>query len=73
MEPEISLDFDDAISHRHAQIICQSDGILVLRDIGSSNGTLLNGIALPAMNIVPLKDGDHIILGHWTKIMIRQR
>ncbi len=73
VEPEISLDFDDAISHRHAQIICQSDGTLILRDIGSSNGTLLNGVILQAMNSLPLKDGDQIVLGHWTKIIIRQR
>ena len=73
VEPEISLDFDDAISHRHAQIIFQPDGTLLIRDIGSSNGTQLNGVMLPAMNSQPLKDGDQLILGHWTKIIVRLR
>jgi type III secretory pathway component EscT len=35
--PEIPLDFDDTVSHRHALLIRQSDGTFVLRDIGSSN------------------------------------
>ncbi|NJK73605.1 MAG: FHA domain-containing protein [Microcoleus sp. SU_5_6] len=68
--PDISLDFDDAISHRHAIFSLQPDGSLILRDIGSSNGTLLNGKELKPMTDVLLKSGDSIVLGHWTRIFV---
>ncbi len=69
--PEIALDLDDAVSHRHALLDRQSDGTLTLRDIGSSNGTQLNGVELKPMIDMPLKSGDVITLGHWTKIIIQ--
>jgi FHA domain len=69
--PDISLDFDDAISHRHAIFSLQPDGSLILRDIGSSNGTILNGTEVKPMTDVPLKSGDSIVLGHWTRISVR--
>ncbi len=68
--PDISLDFDDAISHRHAIFSLQPDGSLTLRDIGSSNGTLLNGVELKPMTDISLKPGDSIVLGHWTRIAV---
>ena len=52
------LDLDDAVSSRHALLICQPDGILLLRDIGSSNGTVFRGVELKPMTDVPLEDGD---------------
>jgi len=69
--PEVALDQDDAISHRHALITRVPDGGLVLRDIGSSNGTRLNGVDVKPLVDMPLKDGDQITLGHWTRIVIR--
>jgi FHA domain len=71
IHPEIALNFDDAISHRHALIIQQPDGTFSLRDIGSSNGTFLNGRELKPMVDIPIKDGDEFTLGHWTKIKVR--
>ncbi len=71
--PQISLDVDDAISHRHALIIRQNDGTLLLRDVGSSNGTSLNGVDLPSMVDKPLKDGDKITLGHWTVLTVKMK
>jgi len=70
--PEIPLDFDDAVSSRHALLICQLDGTLLLRDIGSSNGTLLKGIELKPMTDIPLEDGDEFTLGHWSRILIKR-
>ena len=70
--PDIPLDFDDAISHRHALIIRQPNGELFLRDVGSSNGTQLNGIDVPHLIDKPLKAGDTITLGHWTKLTIKK-
>ena len=69
--PDVSLDFDDGVSHRHALLTRGDDGSLVLRDIGSSNGTRLNGADLKAMADNPLHDGDQITLGRWTRITVR--
>ncbi len=69
--PDIPIDFDDAVSHRHALINRQDDGTVILRDIDSTNGTKLNEIELPAMVDKPIKDGDEVTLGHWTRLMIK--
>jgi hypothetical protein len=68
--PEISLDFDDAVSHRHAVLEMRADRSLILRDIGSANGTSLNGHEIPLTRDIPLQNGDTVTLGHWTKITI---
>ena len=68
--PEIALDSDTAVSTRHALLDAQSDGQLVLRDIGSSNGTQINGVDLVPMKDYPLKPTDRITIGHWTAIVI---
>jgi predicted component of type VI protein secretion system len=69
--PEIALDLDAAVSHRHAILQRGDDGTLVLRDIGSSNGTRLNGKDVEPMTDKPLQDGDQITLGHWTRITVK--
>ncbi|MBW4614000.1 MAG: FHA domain-containing protein [Desmonostoc vinosum HA7617-LM4] len=69
--PEIPLDFDHAVSSRHALLNHQADGTLTLRDIGSSNGTQLNGVELKPMVDTPLQDGDEFTLGHWTRITVK--
>ncbi|GAX44962.1 hypothetical protein NIES4075_59810 [Tolypothrix sp. NIES-4075] len=71
IEPEIALDFDNAVSHRHALLNLQSDGSLTLRDINSSNGTKLNGVELKPMVDALLQDGDEFTLGHWTRIAVK--
>lgn len=71
IHPEIALDFDDAVSHRHALLNRQADGTFTLRDIGSSNGTQLKGVELKPMVDVPLEDGDEFTLGHWTRITLK--
>jgi hypothetical protein len=70
ISPEIPLDFDDAVSHRHAVLEMRADRSLILRDIGSANGTSLNGHEIPLTRDIPLQDGDAVTLGHWTKITI---
>jgi FHA domain len=71
--PEIPLDFDDAVSHRHALLIVQADGSLAVRDIGSSNGVQFKGQNLAAMADVPLQSGDIFSLGHWTAIEVKRQ
>jgi hypothetical protein len=73
ISPEISLDFDDAVSHRHAVLEMRADRSLILRDIGSANGTSLNGHEIPLTRDIPLQDGDTVTLGHWTKITITKK
>ncbi|WP_055075674.1 FHA domain-containing protein [Pseudanabaena sp. 'Roaring Creek'] len=71
IHPEVPLDYDDAVSSRHALINRRDDGSYVLRDIGSSNGTLLNGIEIKSLVDIPLKDGDRIAIGHWSSIEVK--
>ena len=70
IHPEIPLDGDDAVSSRHAIITIQPDGSAILRDIDSSNGTMVNGKEIAALVDVPLRSGDEITLGHWTRIKL---
>jgi pSer/pThr/pTyr-binding forkhead associated (FHA) protein len=37
-------------------------------DSGSPNGTLVNGSEIEPGEPVPLRDGDHIHLGAWTRL-----
>lgn len=69
--PEIALSYDDAVSHRHALLQLDDLGALTLRDIGSSNGTRLNGKEIAPMQDHILHDGDQIALGHWSRIAIK--
>ncbi len=70
--PEVPLDFDSAVSHRHALLIIQENGTLNLRDVGSSNGTYINGVEVKPMVDTVLQDGDEFTLGHWTRVRISQ-
>jgi hypothetical protein len=50
---------DDSVSRRHAEIALRG-GVCVLRDLGSCNGTLVNG--RPVLR-ARLRRGDEIVLG----------
>lgn len=71
IHPEIALDFDNAVSQRHALLTLEPDNTLTLRDIGSSNGTQLKAVELKPMVDVKLQDGDEFTLGHWTRISVK--
>ena len=51
------------LSRRHAQVVMK-DGIATVEDLGSKNGTHVNG--LPVVQPVALKDGDQIEVGSVT-------
>ena len=54
---------DHGVSRRQALLVRQPGGGLILRDLGSTNGTQLNGVdVLPGAD-VPVKDGDRIAIG----------
>jgi hypothetical protein len=58
--PEVEIFLDDSnVSRRHAEVIRRGPD-LVLRDLGSTNGTKLNGAPV---SLSTLKDGDQILVG----------
>ncbi len=65
--PEVDLSsyeaMDKGVSRRHAAII-RKDGSLHIVDMGSANGTFLNGQRLVANQPRVLRDGDDVRLGH---------
>lgn len=72
-EPDNALQRDDidlgpynarerGVSRRHAHIY-REGGTLYITDLGSSNGTYINGERVAANDAHPLHDGDEIILG----------
>ena len=73
INPEISLDTDDGVSHRHAKVILQPDGSVSILDMGSSNGTAVNGVDLKPNVLTPLAAGDSVCIGRWTCLTLRPR
>ncbi len=51
---------DPSMSREHAQFVCR-DGSWYVEDLGSQNGTLVNGRAITGA--VPLESGDRLTLG----------
>ena len=70
IHPEITVN-DPCASHRHAKLQRQPDGSFTLLDVGSTNGTQLNGVDVQPGVRTPLRDGDQVTLGCWTRITIR--
>jgi CheY-like chemotaxis protein len=66
VEPEVNLSAYGAhvlgVSRRHAAILAQGDRITV-KDVGSSNGTRLNGYALTPNQEYRLRHGDELTFG----------
>ena len=59
--PEVAIQIDDdGVSRKHAKIQVGADGSHYLVDLGSTNGTFLNGVRL---SMSPLQDGDKIQIG----------
>jgi len=60
---------DEGVSRRHLRLVPSPVALSVV-DLGSRNGTLVNGTEIPHREIVPLRDGDRIHLGAWTELRI---
>lgn len=64
--PDIDLNpyhaFENGVSRLHA-VIKRAENRAVIVDLGSSNGTFVNGIRLSPQAETPLKNGDLIALG----------
>ncbi|MCW5747856.1 MAG: FHA domain-containing protein [Alphaproteobacteria bacterium] len=58
------LTFDnDSLSRRHARFRAAPDGTLTVEDLGSTNGTAVDGQRIEAFRPVPLRDGSRLSLG----------
>jgi hypothetical protein len=71
--PEIDLsDSDPGVSHSHALLTLSVDGMWLVSDVGSTNGTYLNEEQQPlsAGQTRALKDGDEVHVGAWTTITL---
>jgi len=66
IEPDIDLTpfkaFDNGVSRLHA-VIRKSQGNVVLVDLGSSNGTYVNGLRIMPNIEQPIRHGDIVALG----------
>ncbi|HZC26384.1 MAG TPA: FHA domain-containing protein [Actinopolymorphaceae bacterium] len=63
--PEVDLggiDRQHVVSRRHAQATCDGAAVF-LRDLGSTNGTLVNGEPVGPGSVVRLDHGDRISFG----------
>ncbi len=56
---------DVAVSRRHLKLVCTAAG-LTMRDLGSGNGTLVNGTKV---STIELSEGDRIELGETTLVV----
>ncbi|MFD3508803.1 FHA domain-containing protein [Nocardia sp. NPDC058666] len=73
--PEIDLGIapaDIGVSRAHAMIQVDQGGALTITDLGSTNGTSLDGAETPIdpQHAVALREGSRIHVGGWTTIAI---
>ena len=64
-DPDVTIDLADYNGHkmgvsRHHAVMTLSEGYLYLEDLGSTNGTRINGFQLTANQKYRLRDGDEI-------------
>jgi hypothetical protein len=70
--PEIDLS-DPGVSHRQLKLLRQPDGCFAALELGSANGTTLNGVALKPGLITPVAAGDELLVGMWTRLQLCRR
>jgi hypothetical protein len=70
--PEIEIS-DPGVSRRHLKFIKQSDGSFTVLELGSANGTELNGVQLEPGVQRTVKAGDEFVIGIWTRLKIVSR
>jgi CRP-like cAMP-binding protein len=65
LTPDVDLTNEDSarnISRRHARIVVKDGKPFVAEEIGTMNGTYLNGRKLPTGVLTPISDGDELTL-----------
>ncbi len=68
---DIRISSDGYVSGAHAEIECK-EGRIYLTDIGSTNGTLVNGVKIEPNNPTEVSPEDEIVFGQ-TSVRIRTR
>ena len=68
---QVPVTDDPGVSRRQAMLLRRPDGTLLVRDLGSANGTRLNGADLTPGADAPLADGDRIGIGAWTVLTVK--
>lgn len=65
---------DPGVSRKHAVLRRQPDGAWVVIDQGSTNGTVVRSAVTPIKpgEAVRLHDGDHLLVGAWTRITLQR-
>lgn len=58
----LDLRFDRLVSHRHARLWIE-DGCYWIEDLGSRNGTSVNGKLIQPRIAVPIEEGDEVTIG----------
>lgn len=53
---------DNKVSRAHCQIVCFDDGTYAIEDLGSTNGTYVNGMRINRRT--PLRHGDRVKIGN---------
>ena len=64
-ECDVRLSGDETVSHRHCELHL-AGGTLAVRDLGSTNGTLLDGTPVPGDHAIPVTGGARLLLGNTT-------
>ena len=70
--PEVEVK-DPGVSHRHLQFLKHADGSFIVLELGSANGTELNGAELQPGVATPVKAGDELLIGMWSRLQLRTR
>ncbi|MCW3060765.1 MAG: peptide-binding protein [Capsulimonas sp.] len=66
--PDIEVDLDDGVSRKHAEVRQRGNAYFVV-DVGSTNGTILNGEQIREFKEIQLTHGDRIRVGERTEIV----
>lgn len=63
--PEVDLTDEDNnrnVSRRHARLLYKDDTFYIAEEIGTMNGTYINGNRIPTGVLTPINDGDEVTL-----------
>jgi hypothetical protein len=63
---------DTGVSKAHADVLLYPDGLAVI-DLGSSNGTWLNGLKLPSSEPIPLKENDRLAFSSFVFRVVKRQ
>jgi pSer/pThr/pTyr-binding forkhead associated (FHA) protein len=74
--PDVDLNLfearDKGVSRRHCALV-QYQGVLHVVDLGSVNGTFVNGTRLTAETPYPINPGDELRLGTLDLILLKHK